>query len=208
MRPLAALLVCLSLAGLVACHKGGGASGSGADTGDMSLGPANAKVQVVEYASVACPICAKWGADNWDAFKAKYIDTGKVHYTLREMLTHDPAGAAAGFLLARCAGKDKYFQVVDAIYHQQPEMYPPDGSNHARDGLLKVAESAGFTEQQFDACVGNNDALLALNNRIDQEAKAANIESTPTFVINGKTLTGYQDMPTLDKAIADAQAAP
>ena len=210
MRPLAALLVCLCLAaGLAACKPSGGAAapGGASETGDMSLGPANAKVTVIEYASVSCPVCAKWGSDNWAAFKAKYIDTGKVHYVLREMLTHDPSGAAAGFLLARCAGKDKYFQIVDAIYHEQPEMDPADGSNHARDGLLKVAESAGFTDAQFDACVTNSDALLALNDRVEKESKEANIESTPTFVINGKQLVGYQDMPTLDKAIADAGAA-
>ncbi len=212
MRPLAALLVCLCLAaGLAACKPAGGGTGAtpgaASESGDMSLGPANAKVTVVEYASVSCPVCAKWNIDNWAAFKAKYIDTGKVHYVLREMLTHDPAGAAAGFLLARCAGKDRYFQIVDAIYHQQPQMYPPDGSNHARDGLLKVAESAGFTEAQFDACVSNDAALLALNDRVDKESKAANIESTPTFVINGKQLVGYQDMATLDKAIAEAEAA-
>jgi protein-disulfide isomerase len=64
-----------------------------------------------------------------------------------------------------------------------------------------------MSEAQFDACTGNDDALKAFNDRVEAAAKKYNIDSTPTFMINGKPLTGYQDMPALDKAIADAQAA-
>src|SRR5215469_13778378 len=118
MRPLAALLVCLSLAASLAACGGKSATPGGAPTGDMSLGNPQAKVTVIEYASLGCPICAKWNNDNFAAFKAKYVDTGKVHYVLREMRTGDAPVAAAGFLLARCVGKDKYFQVVDAVFRE------------------------------------------------------------------------------------------
>jgi protein-disulfide isomerase len=204
MRAIAAFLISMALAATLAgCQNKTAASGAG--QGDMDLGNAKAKVTVYEYASVACPICAKWNNEMFQPFKAKYIDTGKVHYVAREMLTHDPAAAAAGFLLARCAGKDKYFSITDAIYHQQDDMFAPGSSPRAV--LLRIAQSAGFTEQQFDACVGNDENLKALNDRVDSEAKQYNINSTPSFVINGKLLEGYQDMATLDKAIADATAA-
>jgi protein-disulfide isomerase len=204
MRAIAALVIGLSLlAAVSACKK----APVGAADADMTLGAPQAKVTVLEYASVACPICAKWNNEVFPAFKAKYVDTGKVQYVAREMLTHDPAAAAAGFLLARCAGKDKYFQITDAIYRQQADMFPPDGSNHAREVLLRVAESAGFTEPQFDACVTNDAALNALNQRIERESKQYSVEATPTFVINGAVNSGFQTLADLDKAIAQAQAA-
>jgi protein-disulfide isomerase len=187
---------------LAACHGGAGASGSVPD--DMSLGNPNAKVQVVEYASVACPVCGRWFKDNWQTFKAKYIDTGKVHFTYREMLvggSEEVLIAASGFLLARCAGKDKYFNVVDAVYSSQPGLF-----DDPRGVLLNIAKSMGLTEAQFDACVKNEDSLKAMSARADKNAKLGDVQATPTFVINGKALAaGYHPMSEIDAAIAAAE---
>lgn len=170
---------------------------------DMSLGKASAPVTFVEYASVACPVCGKWYRDNFAAFKAKYIDTGKAHYIAREMLVGDSTEesvAAAGFLLARCVGKDKYFAVTDAIYKNQTDVYADP-----RGGLLRIAQSMGMNEAQFDSCVKNEAALQALNKRVQTYATRDNVNSTPTFVINGKSMEpGYHSMAEIDAAIAAA----
>jgi protein-disulfide isomerase len=203
MRAIAALLICLGL-GLAACKP---AASTGAGQDDMTLGSPTAKVTVMEFASLGCPICAKWNNDTFPAFKAKYIDTGKVHYVLKEFSTGDAPVAAAGFLLARCAGKDKYFQIVDAVFRQEAELLESDRNAEKRDRLVKIAQSAGIPEAQFDACTGNDDALKAFNDRVEKAGKQYNIEATPTFLINGKQLVGPEDMPAMDKAIADAEAA-
>lgn len=201
-----ALLACLALAlGLVACKPAAGPGG--ATPADMSLGNPNAKVTVAEYASLGCPICAKWNNEDFAAFKAKYIDTGRVHYVLKEMLTGDEPVAAAGFLLARCAGKDKYFQVVDAVWRQEQDLLESGRGADERDRLMKIGQSMGMTEQQVNDCISNDAALEALNKRVNDSAQAAHIDSTPTFVINGKVMDGPPDMATLDKAITEAEAA-
>ena len=87
---------------------------------DMSMGSPTAKIQVIEYASLACPHCGHFNETVFPTLKAKYIDTGKVRYTLKEMLTEPTTVAAAGFLLARCAGPAKYFAVVDQVFRSQP----------------------------------------------------------------------------------------
>ena len=74
--------------------------------GDVWLGTADAKVTIIEYASLTCGHCATFHKDTWPALKAKYIDSGKVRFTLREFPL-DPL-ATAGFMLARCNGNDKY----------------------------------------------------------------------------------------------------
>jgi|SRR6185312_16042810 len=204
MRAIAALLACLAI-GLVACKPAAGPGG--ATPADMSLGNPNAKVTVAEYASLGCPICAKWNSDNFAAFKAKYIDTGRVHYILKEMLTGDEPVAAAGFLLARCAGKDKYFQVVDAVWREEQDLLESGRGADERDRLMKIGQSMGMTEQQVNECISNDAALEALNKRVNDSANAAHIDSTPTFIINGKQYAGYQDMAALDKAITQAEAA-
>jgi protein-disulfide isomerase len=193
------LIVAAAMAlGLAACNKGGGA----VSAGDMSLGNPQAKVTVVEYASASCPHCAEFNNDTFPAFKTKYIDSGKIHYVFREFLTPPVEVAASGFLIARCAGKDKYFSVLDAIYRGQQAMY---ASGDYRGSLLRIAESAGMTEAQFNACTTDDAALKALNDRVEQANKDG-ITGTPTFVVNGSKMDGSPTLANLDTAIAAAQA--
>lgn len=199
MRLLIVLSLALAALGLADCQQ----SVSGASPDDMSLGNPHAKVTVIEYASVACPHCAAFNNSVFPAFKAKYIDTGKVFYIAREALTADPAIAAAGFLTARCAGKDKYFQVVDAIYHDQTPLETGDDPHAV---LLQIARSAGLTDAQFEACIRDPKAIAALNARWKRYIDEDKINATPTFVINGERVEGDASLATLDSAIAKAQA--
>ena len=187
----------LTLAG---CNKAGG--GGAASTEAMTMGKADAPILVEEYASTTCSHCGRFATEVFPAFKAKYIDTGKVKYTFHEFLTPPEAVAAAGVLVARCAGKDKYFSVIDALFRSQEEMYR---TGDARGTLLKVAQSAGMTEAQFNACVQDEAAAKALNERVEKAQKERNISSTPTFYINGKKLKeGELSLQELEAAVAGA----
>lgn len=173
-------------------------------TEDMSLGDAKAKVTVDEYASVACPFCARFNNEVFPAFKTKYVDTGKVHYVFHEMLvggSGEMSMGAAGFLMARCAGKDKYFKVLDDTFHAQEAIYK---SGDLRGGLQAVAKANGLSDKQFADCVNDNAGLLAMNARNDK-ANAAGVNSTPTFFVNGKKV--YEGVMTLDQLDAAVRAA-
>ena len=186
--------------GLAACHK---PSAYQALPDDMSLGNKDAKITVVEYASVGCPVCAKWDTDVFPAFKAKYIDTGKVHYVFREMLVGDTSEqtvAVAGFLLARCAGKDKYFDINNAVFANQQAVF-----QSPREALLGIAQSAGMNEDQFNTCVSDESQVKALNDRVERNAKTHDVGSTPTFEINGRKMEpGYHTIAEIDAAIENA----
>ena len=184
-RRIALSIIAVAALGLAACNKGTTSSGLAGDS-EMSLGNPSAKVTVIEYASASCPHCARFNNDVFPQFKTKYIDSGKIHYIFREFLTPPIQFAAAGFLTARCAGKDKYFSVLDTIYHDQAQIYQ---SGDLRGGLLNIAKSAGLTEQQFNACISDADALKALNDRVEKAQDQDHIEGTPTFVVNGKQVS-------------------
>jgi len=193
------LIAALMAFSLAACNKGGGAAAEG----DMGLGNPQAKVTVIEYASASCPHCAEFNNETFPAFKTKYIDSGKIHYVFREFLTPPVEVAASGFLIARCAGKDKYFSVLDAIYRGQQQMYQ---SGDYRGSLLRIAESAGLSEQQFNACTTDDAALKALNARVEQATNKDGVTGTPTFVVNGTKMDGAPTLANLDAAISAAQA--
>ncbi|MDP3854064.1 thioredoxin domain-containing protein [Phenylobacterium sp.] len=173
--------------------------------GDMSLGDPKAKVKMVEYASLSCVHCAAFNNEVLPAFKKKYVDTGKVHYTLREVLTDPAPVAAAGFMTARCAGKANYFKVVDAAFGGFDEMAR---TGDARGNLLAAAKAGGMTEEQFVACISDGTALQALQTRTEKAAQEAGISGTPTFFFNGKKVSDHaMTAAELDAAVAAAAKA-
>jgi protein-disulfide isomerase len=197
-----ALVMALAMLGATACSQKSGAT---VTQDDMDLGNPQSKITVVEYASVGCPVCAKWQKEVYPAFKAKYIDTNKVHYVFREMLVGGGAEvtvAASGFLVARCAGKDKYFAVNDAIFKNQEQAFEAP-----RQTLLDVAKSVGMTEDSFNKCINDDKAIQALNDRVERHTRDDHVNSTPTFVINGKSLEpGFHSLDEIDAAIKAAGA--
>ncbi len=172
--------------------------------GDRALGNPKAPVTVIEYGSVACPVCGRFNETVMPDLKAKYIATGKVRYIYRPMLTGVQTIAMSGERLAECAGNDRYFEVVDAVMRGQKEYYAYGESDvFARPVLLKIAKSFGFDETAFNTCVLDPAGLKAVNARSSGYVESG-VHSTPTIVVNGKTMID-PDFKTLSAAI-DAAA--
>ncbi|MDC7683972.1 thioredoxin domain-containing protein [Asticcacaulis sp. BYS171W] len=181
-------LMGLTALSLAACGQSGPTGKISVD--EITAGKADAPVTVVEYASVACPICAQVNETITPALMKKYVETGKVRYVYRPMMTGNAAVAAAGHMLANCVAKDKALTVVDAIMRAQPEMDQggaPEQYANARPVLLRIAQSTGMNETQFNACVTDPDGLSKLND-LNQDALSAGVTGTPTFMVNGKTV--------------------
>nr|MEA2799717.1 hypothetical protein [Phenylobacterium sp.] len=168
---------------------------------DMSMGNPKAKIEVIEYASLSCPHCAHFNEAVFPTLKAKYIDTGKVRYTLKEMLTEPANVAAAGFLMARCAGPAKYFKVVDEVFRSQPRWQ----SGAVKPILQEIGAANGVDAAKFDACLKDQAAIDAVTARAQRAAEHDGVNSTPTLFINGKRIENTPQTPAeLDDAIAAA----
>ena len=206
MKNLGRTLVIAAAAVGLATACGSKSSTSVANGGDMDMGNPNSPVTLVEYASATCSHCARFDRDVFPTLKARYIDTGKIHYVFREFLTPPVPVAAAAFVLARCAGKDKYFQVVEAVFRSQEEMFATQDS---RTPLLRIAKSMGMTEESFNTCLSDSAALDAVQKRMDRGITEDKIEGTPTFLVNGKQVaSGETTLEVLAKALDTAAAAP
>jgi protein-disulfide isomerase len=163
--------------------------------GDIMIGSDKAPVTIIEYASMTCPHCAHFEETTLPELKKRYIDTGKVRYVMREFPLD--ALAAAGFMLARCAGPDKYESVVETLFAKQPDWViqqpiPP---------LMAIAKQFGFTEESFNACLANQKVLDDIQAVRDYAANKLAVNSTPTFFINGKRLVGDLTIEAMAKEI-------
>ena len=164
--------------------------------GDMALGDPKAPNVVIEYASMTCTHCDRFHNEVYPAFKAKYIDTGKVYFIFRDFPL-DPLARAA-IIIAHCAPKERFFPLVDLMFDKQDQWAFVDDPKTA---LLNLVKQAGFTEDSFNACLTNQTLLDGVNWVQDRAEKQFGVGSTPTFFVNGKKLTGEQTLDQLGAAL-------
>jgi protein-disulfide isomerase len=173
------------------------------DIQDFSIGAADAKIKMVEYASFTCPHCAAFHAESFAKLKAEYIDTGKVNFTLREVY-FDRYGLWAA-MVARCGGDMKYFFIHDQLFDKQKEWAASDDPNVVITNLKGIARAAGMEDAAVDVCLKDSAAAEAMVARYQANMEADGVEGTPTIFING---TKYSNMTYADlKAILDAELA-
>ena len=163
--------------------------------GEMSLGDANAPITVIEYASMTCPHCAHFSMTTFPELKKRYIDTGKVRFIFREFPLDTLA--AAGFMLARCAGPEKYEAIIETLFAKQNDWVV----QQPLEPLGAIAKQFGFTDDSFKACLANQkvlDGIEWVRNRAQEKFK---VGSTPTFFINGQMQVGAMSFEDMSKLI-------
>jgi protein-disulfide isomerase len=160
--------------------------------GDHVLGDAKAPITMIEYASFTCPHCAHFHTQILPEIKKKWIDTGKVKLIYRDFPLDQVAAKAAQ--IAECAGKDRYFGVIDLIFANQRTWAA------AADPIAELAKPlriAGLGENEIKACLANE----AMSNAVISDYKtgeALGVSSTPTLIINGQLYPGARSVEELD----------
>jgi protein-disulfide isomerase len=167
---------------------------------DRILGNPNAPITIVEYASLTCPHCAHFENDVLPELKKKWIDTGKAKLILRDYPLDEPALRAA--MIARCAPPDRFYAYIDTFFGSQEKWVKPD----YREPLARLVKLGGMSREEFDNCLKNT----ALENKIVEErlvaSKELDVNSTPTFFINGTKFTGAPTVEEFDKALSGLSA--
>ncbi|MBP0482329.1 DsbA family protein [Sagittula salina] len=174
---------------------------------EMVEGSEDAPITVIEYASYTCPHCASAQANLIPQLKKNYIDTGKVKLIYREVY-FDKYGMW-GSMLARCGGPEKFFGITDMIYKAQDDILAParDGNDQgAIEELRKIGRLAGISNEELDSCLNDEPKLRALLTWFQKNATEDNIESTPSFIIDGEKYSNmsYADFSkVLDDKLAE-----
>jgi protein-disulfide isomerase len=165
---------------------------------DMAIGPADAAVTIVEYASMTCPHCAHFNDEVFPKIKSEYIDTGKVRYVFREFPLDEIALAAS--TAARCVAKDdapKYFALVDQMFKAQNDLVSAPVAT-----INRIGKEAGSSEAAIKACVDEDPSTKQkVGADLSYAHEKLGVRGTPTLFINGEVYTGAPVFEDLDKKI-------
>lgn len=163
---------------------------------EMTLGAADAPVTIIEYASMSCPHCATFHADTYPELKKRYVDSGRVRFVFREFPLNAPAFQAS--VLARCGGPSRYFGFIDVLFRELPVW--AEAADPLAE-LARIGRLGGVSAEAFEACLQDERLTEGiLGNRLTGEQEHG-VSSTPSFVVNGRLLTGVLDIAQFEGII-------
>jgi protein-disulfide isomerase len=188
--------------------------------GGFVMGNPNAPLKLIEYGSRLCPFCGNFDKTGFDPMKEKYISTGKLSYEFRDYPIHG-APDMGPILLGHCTGDPAtFFPILDQMYKAQDQLLVNEEAvfqKVAAMGNLTPAQSAtayaeqlgyidfmkqrGLPEAKARACLTD----MAAINKVAANVQAANdkyqVQSTPTFILNGSKLDAVDTWEKLETAL-------
>lgn len=190
--------------------------------GGFSIGNPNAKVKLIEFASLTCPHCRDFHEMAMPTIKGQYVASGKVLYEFRNFVLN-PADYGAT-MLARCQGPSAFFGLADAFFKNQQtwiepftklteaqttplqSMSPDDQVvTYAKlGGLDSFVRARGIPEAKFKACLTDANQRGQLEAIRKTAVEQYKVTGTPAFVLNGKTLEGVHSWADLEPLLKDA----
>ena len=158
---------------------------------DFVIGDESAPITIIEYASLSCSHCADFHTNTLETLKEEYIDSGKVRFVFRDFPFNYPA--LLGSMVLRCIPGDVRYDYMNALFQLQTNWVDKENTKTTQE-LFKIMQSGGMTKEEFDTCITNVD----LENKILQGVIGAqsefNIQSTPSFLINGILVEGNKSI--------------
>jgi protein-disulfide isomerase len=173
--------------------------------GERSIGSATAPVKAIEYFSLTCTHCAHFANVTMQQVKPKLVDTGKLQIIYKDFPLDQVALMAAQ--VARSLPAEQYYPFIEALFASQDDWAFTPGINYT-ESIYKYAALAGMARPDYDAALAN-DKLKTFILQGQQEAEQMyNVDSTPTFIINGTLYPGAMEYDDFAAKVAKAAGNP
>ncbi len=150
----------------------------------QTLGPADAKVVIVEFFDPGCETCRMFAAP-----VKRLLDSypGKVRLVKRYAPFHDGADKVVQILeAARLQGK--YWETLDLLFEGQHRWADHHSPNP--DMVWQLVASLGLDMERLRRDV-NDPKILAIVRQDITDAQALGVHKTPGFFVNGKTMSSF-----------------
>ncbi|MGH6946189.1 MAG: DsbA family protein [Kiloniellales bacterium] len=166
---------------------------------DRILGDAEAKVTIIEYASLTCPHCATLHTDIMPRIKSEWIDTGKARLVYRHFPLDGVALRAAA--LTDCLPAERHYAFLDMLFEGQQQWARADDPVAA---LGQRAKLAGLSQSEIDSCLADEAAMAKIMERRKEGSELYDVDSTPTLIIDGHKLSGTRSYEEIEKVLQEA----
>src|SRR5215475_9373866 len=153
-------------------------------TGAPSNGPEYAPVTIVKFEDFQCPFCKEFQPTLTELLSRYNGKIRLVHKDLPLDSIHPKARRAAE--AARCADEQgNFWSYHDILYANYPKA--------SEENLKNLAKEVGLDVNAFDRCLSSGKFKATVQRDLIDGAKLG-VTGTPTFFINGREISGNQDL--------------
>ncbi|MGH2975925.1 MAG: DsbA family protein, partial [Solirubrobacterales bacterium] len=171
------------------------------------LGDPKAKVTLVEYADLQCPVCQEFSTQVAPDLISNVVRKGTAQYEIRQFTIIGPDSVKAAKAALAAGEQDRYFNFVELFYRNQGV----ENSGYVTDSFLEnVAKGAGVPDLAKWNTDRNGKKVSAEVKKTQTDAQALGLSATPSFVVEGpggqRTVgSGVLTLSQLQSAIKSAQ---
>jgi protein-disulfide isomerase len=214
------LAICAVAVLIIISQSGGGSAGSGTQDADLVtkqlqgvpqhgtvLGNPKAKVTLVEYGDLQCPVCEQFSTQVTPDLITNVVRKGTASYEFRQFTIIGPDSATAAKAALAAAEQNRYFNFIELFYRNQGV----ENSGYVTDAFLEnVAKGAGVPDLAKWNKDRNSSKVSAELKKVQQDAQALGLSATPSFVVDGPrgqrpVGSGVLSVTQLESAIKSAQ---
>jgi protein-disulfide isomerase len=154
------------------------------------LGPADAKVTIIEISDFQCPFCSRAKA-TLDELHKDYPKDVKIVFVQQPLGFHPNARPSAIASIA-AHKQGKFWEMYDKLFSNAKDL--------SDDNYKKWGKEIGLDMAKFEADL-KDPAVAAFVDRDQQVANALGVRGTPGFFINGVNVSGAQPKENFKKII-------
>jgi protein-disulfide isomerase len=166
-----------------------------------ALGDPNAPVLMVEFTDFECPFCKRFVEETRPLIVERFVEAGMVRLVIRDMpLNEIHPAAQISAVASRCAAEqDQFWPMYEQLFatHQVEWGGAPDRD---REVFIGFAADLGLDAAAFTACL-DDPATTADVIAETQTAGRLGINSTPSFLVNGRLIRGALPFSSFERLI-------
>ena len=149
------------------------------------MGPADAPIQVIEYADYECESCGYFAhtyeAEVTEAFAA----TGKVRFEIRNAPFHGEGSRNATAAAYCAAEQNAFWPMHDSLFLNQPAVEGTGPQVFSIARRVELAAKLSLDTAAFEQCLGSGKYVAQVEADY-AETERVGVTGTPTFFINGQ----------------------
>lgn len=183
----------------------------------QSLGSPDAPLTITLFEDFQCPFCLRYTAEDEPMIVDEYVKTGKVRLEFKHLPILGPESVRAALAATCAADQNKFWEFHHRVFKKEADEGQLSNERLNRghlsdENLRQIAQETGLDMAAYDSCLNDPATQEKVTNQ-NREATELGINSTPTFLFNGRPLGGTPiDLDAwreiIDQQIAAAEASP
>ena len=159
--------------------------------GSPDVGPANAKITVVEFSDFECPYCVRFNP-TLDQVKEQYKDHVRVVFRQFPLNSIHPKAQKAAEASLCAHDQGEFWKMHDLLFEEQKDLDLAQ--------LKEKGERLGLDTEKFNSCLDDDKYAAQVATDV-LEGSSLGVTGTPSVFINGRPVKGVVAFEDLAKII-------